>query len=64
VCRIYLIENHGFDQRKTPNSKSVFSNQVKAYIYFNFEFEYRKHRTTKGMRIDRQEMLKVLKEMT
>jgi hypothetical protein len=64
VCRIYLDENHGFDQRKAPNSKSAFSTQVKAYIYFNFEFEYRKHCTMKGVRIDSQEMPKVLKEMT
>ena len=48
VCRIYLNENHGFDQRKAPNSKSAFSTQVKAYIHFNFEFEYRKHRSIKG----------------
>jgi hypothetical protein len=33
---------------KGPNSKSAFSTQVKAYIRFNFEFEYRKHSTIKG----------------
>jgi hypothetical protein len=60
MCRIYFIENHGFDQKKAPNSNSAFSTQVKAYFNFDFEFEYRKHRTIKGMRIDSQEMLKVL----
>jgi hypothetical protein len=45
---IYLNENYGVDQRKALNSKSAFSTQVKAYIHFNFESEYRKHRTIKG----------------
>jgi hypothetical protein len=33
-------------------------------LYFIFEFEYRKHRTMKGVRIDNQEMTEVLKETT
>jgi hypothetical protein len=53
-------ETHMVNQRKAPNFTSLFSTQIKAYFYFDFEFEYRKHRTIKGMQIDSQEMLKVL----
>jgi hypothetical protein len=48
VCRIYFIENHGFDQKKAPDFISSFSNQDIAYFIFDFEFEYLKHRTIKG----------------
>jgi hypothetical protein len=48
-----------FHRRKAPNSKTWFSTRIKAYFDFIFEFEYRKHLTIKGMRIDSQEMLKV-----
>jgi hypothetical protein len=37
-----------FDQRKAPNSKSLFSALIKTSFIFDFEFEYRKHRTIKG----------------
>jgi hypothetical protein len=55
-----MIKTYMVDQRKAPNFKSLFSTRIKALFHFTFEFEYRKHRTIKGMQIDSQEMLKVL----
>jgi hypothetical protein len=36
MYRIYFIENHGFDQKKAPNSNSVFSTQGQSLNLFWF----------------------------
>jgi hypothetical protein len=44
-------KNHGFDQRKAPNSSRCFHLESRLNSIFDFKFEYRKQRNIKGMRI-------------
>jgi hypothetical protein len=53
-------ENYGFDQGRPPTPSRCFQLESSLNFIFDFEFEYRKHHTIKGVRIDSQEMLIVL----